>query len=303
MTPGFAPDRACLRPSPALLGGSGDSGYNLGLTCVPAPGSCKALATTAVAGRAGYWRLPARAAGTRKSSGFTLLEMIISLTVLSMVVLIIYYAFSMGVSVWNKQSQRKSIAERKEVLLRLIGEDFSKLVPYTINWEKGQTFFFGAGERVVFYVTKNGLGARSRSNYKMFFSCLYIDVAENGLTGIYLFKTPFPKQMLVDEIRKFKSEGEATRDMYRPSQEIRSQSILLYEGIENPRFSYSEQAFEPFSGNTSVFEENSADDQREGLGKQEWVADELPHQVLFQCRIDEEPFFVHTPPQIQATES
>jgi prepilin-type N-terminal cleavage/methylation domain-containing protein len=225
--------------------------------------------------------------------GFTLLELIISLTILSMVVMIIYYAFSMGVRVWSQQEEQDAQVDRREVLARLIEEDFSKCRAYTVNWEKGQTFLFAGGERTVFYVTRNGLGATSRSSYGLYFSCLYVQRDENGTSNIYLYKSPLPKERFIEETSAFQTMGEMEREGFVPDSRIRDKARLVFKNIEQPLFSYADKEFTPFSGSTDAFQEVSSGDSSSRLPKEQWMKKQLPQQVQFQCTLDGNPFMVH----------
>lgn len=76
-----------------------------------------------------------------KENGFTLLEIVISMLIISMLVLIVYFVFAVGVNVWRDQEKGTEPVARKEILLRLFKADLSQLVEYKLTREQEEVFF------------------------------------------------------------------------------------------------------------------------------------------------------------------
>ena len=132
----------------------------------------------------------------QNSEGFTLLEMVISMTILSMVVLMIYFSFSVGVDLWRKKQESDNPLQRLELALRLLSKDLESVVDYTCQWEKGTTYFFAGSQSCLFYVTRNGLGAVAREDKALFFTCLYLKSGPDGDMELFVSKTPDRKSVV-----------------------------------------------------------------------------------------------------------
>lgn len=225
--------------------------------------------------------------------GFTLIELIISLTIISMLVLVIYMAFSIGVSVWEKQDEKSDTYKRHSIMVRLLEDDFSQVSPYTLNWEKGKVFFFSAGPRAVYYVTQNGLGAKARQDKSLFFSCLYLDKSEDGTIGLFLYKTPYPQPEMIQDMQDLRNMSKAQRENYIPNSFIREQAVLILKDLQEPSFSFSEVDFKPLEG---MNEDSNATEEKAYRTHMhsEWTRNELPKQMKFSYQIGEKDYFVHT---------
>ncbi len=213
------------------------------------------------------------------------------MTIISMVVTLIYYAFSIGVQTWNKQDQKNQGSKREEIINRLIKNDFRKITKYTIQWEKGKTSFFAGGPKNIFYVTQNGLGASSREEKGLFFACIYLDKCPEGSIGLFLYKTPYPGPDLIEELSEFQSLTEQGRETYLPSEKIRQKGNLVLKGLKDVSFTYTEKEFKPFTG---LYEKArpSDEEEEEKVMFSEWVRKELPEQIKFKYKYKEKEFSI-----------
>ncbi len=235
-------------------------------------------------------------AGTRLwggDSGFTLLEMIISLTILSLVVLTVYIAFSLGVDVWKGMEKEKSAAERKAITLRMLQEDWARIRPYTWNSEKGDVMFFAGGPKSVFYVTTHGLGAKNRSGKSLFFTCLYVHSAPEGEgSSLYVYKSGLPGPEILEAVREFRTGTEMGRANFVPPSFITEESVPVLHNVQDAQFGYQEQAYPIFSQAKAQVEGDRVQDRDAGdiLADTEWVRDELPGQISFTTKDPENGF-------------
>lgn len=183
-------------------------------------------------------RPPIRRASPTQA-GFTLLETVISLTILSLLMLVLYLAFSTAAALWSREGREDSRGQRQETVARLLADDFRGLRPYTLNWEQGQSFAFAGGPRTVFYVTTNGLGAEDRASRGLFFACLFLAPRDNGGLALYLHKSPYPHQGYFEALHDFSNSVGGARAAWQPPETLREGSTLLLDGLSEASFSFS----------------------------------------------------------------
>ena len=90
------------------------------------------------------------------SQGFTLMEVTITLTILGFIILIIFGAFRMGVSAWEKGDSLKDEYQRVRIASQLISRQFKSIVPYRVKTQKAEgdyVAFEGKSEAVRFVST------------------------------------------------------------------------------------------------------------------------------------------------------
>ncbi len=73
-----------------------------------------------------------------KSRGFTLIEVVITLTVLSLILLIILGAFRLGLSAWEKGESTKEEYQKVRIISQLISQQIKSIVPYKIKTQKAE---------------------------------------------------------------------------------------------------------------------------------------------------------------------
>ncbi len=229
------------------------------------------------------------------SSGFTLLELVISMTIVSMVVVVLYFAFSTGSRVWDRDLEQEDEQSRLEAVLRLINNDMSRMVPYDMNHEGKVLSLPAGGSSSFFYVTGNGTGSMAGTGAGLYFSVLFVDECEGDTEQcLYLYKSPRPEEKLVDEAKKFRNAGERQRELFGPGTEIAENSILLVPGVEDFLISYSSEEFKAFTGTEPKDDERSF--LKEGsLDGQEWIEQGLPGQVRVSFTLKDQKLMVHSP--------
>jgi prepilin-type N-terminal cleavage/methylation domain-containing protein len=70
------------------------------------------------------------------SSGFTLIEVIVTLTILGFIVLMISGTFRLGLSSWEKGDSIKEDYQKIRMISQLVSRQMKSLVPYKIKTEK-----------------------------------------------------------------------------------------------------------------------------------------------------------------------
>ncbi len=225
--------------------------------------------------------------------GFTLLELVISLTITAMVAVLIYAAFAMGLRVWERQGRDTDVVRREESMLRLLEWDFAGMAPYTTLWEGAPLSFFAGGARTLFYVTRNGFGALRRQDKALFFTCLFVDqgLEDSERLGLYLYKVPEPQPELLREMRGFQSSSEAMRAAYVPPEALRTHAVRIAEGFSALDFSFASDTVDPFAGPPGDrIGTRMSDALEDSLELEEWLQKDWPGQVQLQyAREDAEP--------------
>lgn len=177
-----------------------------------------------------------------KRRGFTLVEVMISLTILGLMILMIFGAFRLGLSAWEKGESVSEDYQKIRVISRLISQQMKSVVPYKIKSKKaeGDYLAFEGKEQSLKFVSALPFKTRQPEGF------VYVT---------YVFKKEGEKagQLLLHEQRAL------NRDFIEeePNQE---RSIPLLKDISEIRFEYYR-------------EEDKAKDQSEKWLK-EWDAKE-----------------------------
>ena len=171
---------------------------------------------------------------SHNSAGFTLIEMIIAMTILALVVTVLYLAFSCAGRIWSRQQVKGGRGEHEAALTRLLYDDLQHLVPYSFSWEKGEGFFFSLGPRAIFYATTSGYGARQRRAEGLYFACCYLlDSEEQEGQALYIVKEMGPKKFLVEALWDFIRNPENDLTV---SSDMSEASLLVVDGLHEASF-------------------------------------------------------------------
>ncbi len=166
--------------------------------------------------------------------GFTLIEMVIAMTILALVVMVLYLAFSSAGRIWTRQQIKGGRGEHEAALARLLSDDLQNLVPYSFSWEKGEGFFFALGPSALFYATTSGYGARQRSVEGLYFACCYLKESEDeeGF-ALYIAKEMGPKTFLIEALWDFIQGPEKSLVA---NETLSEASLIVLDGLTNASF-------------------------------------------------------------------
>lgn len=240
---------------------------------------------------------PAR---TGAQYGFTLLEVLVAMTILALIMVSLYMAISTASTVWERQDDGITMLQRQETLARLFEDDFRDARRYSSNWKRGREHFFVGNNQAVFYVTGNGLGATRRVDNSLYFACLYFLPQEDDpkLFDLYLFKTPVPQEAFVESMHELSvSPGKdiARLDELKRGGDLFRLAHLVLPGVSEPEISFS--AEEP---GESLFVEDDKDlQERDPFEQSNWTNENLPLQVRMECGLGEEGSVVRLTCQIE----
>jgi general secretion pathway protein J len=152
--------------------------------------------------------------------GFTLIEVVVTLTILGLILLIIFGAFRLGLSAWERGESTKEAYQRLRIISQLISEQVKSAVPYKIKSQKAE------GDYLAFEGKVNSL---------KFVSALPMKAKGPGgfVYAIYQFMEGGNEggRLVVYEQRAL------NRDLFAEDPKEDSGAPLL-EGISNIRFEY-----------------------------------------------------------------
>lgn len=231
-----------------------------------------------------------------ESQGFTLLELIVALSMVSMVVLILYYALSMGISAWESSHERQQQAQDRLALLNLLHKDLQRIVPYSLLMQEGELLLFAGGPSSMFYVTKNSHGSAGGARAGLYFALLHLETCSSGQGDcLYLSKESVPSPEFVRELQRFQGLGESRREGFRPRQDILQASTLIQEGLSQAEFSYSAKDYIPFAGLQGQAGQKQGE-QLKLLPEQHWLRRELPARIRLVFELQDRAFLVRACP-------
>jgi len=185
------------------------------------------------------------------SSGFTLLEMVVTLTILGFILLIIFGAFRLGISAWEKGESSREEYQKVRAVSQLVSRQLKSMVPYKIKTEKaeGDYLAFEGSARSLKFVSALSMKAKQPEG---FVYAIY-EFKDGGNEGGRL--VVYEQRVLIR--KNFFEE--------RPNEES---GVPLIEGISDIQFEYYQ-------------EEDSLKNRKEGW-VEEWNAKEekeLPRAV------------------------
>ena len=155
--------------------------------------------------------------------GFTLIEVIVTLTVLGFILLIIFGAFRLGLSAWERGESIKEEYQKVRIITQLISRQIKSIVPYKIKTQKAE------GDYLAF---------EGKAHSLKFVSALSIKAKqpEGFVYAIYEFKEGGREggRLILYEQRAL------NRDFFEeePKEEL---GVSLLEGISNVRFEYYQE--------------------------------------------------------------
>jgi general secretion pathway protein J len=179
------------------------------------------------------------------SSGFTLLEVIVTLTILGFVILMISGTFRLGLSSWEKGDSIKEDYQKVRMISQLVSRQLKSLVPYRIRTEKAEG---------------NYLAFDGRAQSLRFVSALPIKAKrpEGFVYVVYQFKDEGGKKgrLVLYEQRAL------NRDFFEDDLKEDS-AVTLFGGISQVRFEYYREADKEKSRTEEWVEEWNAKEEKQ----------------------------------------
>jgi general secretion pathway protein J len=181
-----------------------------------------------------------RGRGKRRfQSGFTLLEVMVALTILSMMLLVIFWAFRLGLSAWDRGRVTKEEYQRQRIVSQMLSQQIKSVVPYKIKTQKAEgdyLAFEGTVESLKF-VSSLPLRAKGREGFVYAFYRFESNGREGG--RLVLFERKVLNRDFFEE--------EPKEEWATPLLEGISSVTFEYYGEENPEMNRKEGWFEEWN--------------------------------------------------------
>lgn len=156
----------------------------------------------------------------KKVNGFTLIEVVITLTIIGIILIIIFGTFRLGLSAWHKGERIKEDYQHYRILSQIVSHQFKSMVPYKIKTNKAEQDYiaFDGKSRLLKFVSSFSLKSRQPEGFVYVIYEFKEDKKGEG-NLIYYEQKVLNKDFFEDE----------------PKEEIKN---VLLEGISNIKFEY-----------------------------------------------------------------
>jgi general secretion pathway protein J len=196
------------------------------------------------------------------TTGFTLIEVIVTLTVLGFILLIILGAFRLSLSAWERGESTKEEYQKVRIITQLISQHIKSIVPYKIKSQKAEADYlaFEGKEHSLKFVSTLSMNAKRPEG----FVYAHYEFKEGGK----------------EEGRLILYEHRVLNKDFFEEESKEESGVPLMEGISNVRFEY--------------YQEEDLTKNREEGWVEEWNAKEekvLPRalKLTITCPSEQEP--------------
>jgi general secretion pathway protein J len=196
---------------------------------------------------------------SRFQSGFTFIEVVVALTILAMMLLVIFWAFRLGLSAWERGTVTNEEYQRLRIVSQLLSQQIKSIVPYKIKTQKAEA---------------NYLAFDGKADSLKFVSALPLKAKgpEGFVYAIYQFKR---NRREGGQLVLF--EGKVLNKNFIEEEPKEEWAIPLLEGISSITFEYYGEENQEMNRKEGWFEEWNAKDEKE-----------LPRAVRITIKKDEE---------------
>jgi len=158
------------------------------------------------------------------TTGFTLIEVVITLTILGFILLIIFGSFRLGLSAWERGESMKDEYQRLRIVSQLISQQIKSTVPYKIKPQKAEgdyLAFEGKAQSLKFVST---LPVKAKGPEGFVYAIYQFEEGGNEGGRLILYEQrALNKDLFAEE----------------PKEEV---GVPLLEGISDVRFEYYREA-------------------------------------------------------------
>ena len=168
--------------------------------------------------------LRANRASQESGRGFTLIEVIVTMTILGFILVIIYQVFRLGLSSWEKGESAAEEYQKTRIVSQLLSQQVKSAFPYEIKTQKaeGNYLAFEGKKQSLKFVS--AFPAKSKRPEGLVFAVYYFKEGGRGEGSLILYEQRVLNKDFFEEALK-KDEG-----------------VSLLEGLSELRFEYYREA-------------------------------------------------------------
>ena len=178
---------------------------------------------------------------SRQQAGITLLELLVSITIVSLLATTALLAWRAGVSAWEKAGRQLEQGRAVLAAHQLLSEQIAAMTPYQAQLESGgQVLFFQGEPQTARFVSRYSLTHRAASGLYL----VEYQVAEQqdgtpgGTRGLLLQETPlWGNEALAARVVGIENDSGTLRTRFHPF-ERGPAAVVLLEGLQECRFEY-----------------------------------------------------------------
>ena len=173
----------------------------------------------------------------RADAGVTLLELLVSITIVALLASTALFAWRVGVSAWEKVGTQLEKGRGVLAAHQLLQEQIASMVPYEA-WpeQRGRVVFFQGEAETARFVSRYSLTDRAASG--LYLIEYHVAAQQGGTKQLLLKETPVRgNEELGALIRDFESHPEGVR-LRLPPFERDPETVVLLEGLQECRFEY-----------------------------------------------------------------
>ena len=190
------------------------------------------------------FRQPPKSTDARKQraeAGVTLLELLVSITIVALLAATALFAWRVGVSAWEKAGTQ---LEKGRLVLsahQLLQEQMASMVPYeAMTEQRGRAVFFQGEGQTARFVSRYSLANRAASG--LYLIEYHVTEQQNGTVQLLLRETPVRGNgELGAMVAAIESQPEGFR-LRLPVFERDPETVVLLEGLRECRFEYYRRA-------------------------------------------------------------
>ena len=173
----------------------------------------------------------------KAEAGVTLLELLVSMTIVALLATTALFAWRVGVSAWEKANEQLEHDRTVLAAHHLVSEQIASMLPYQAQVERGGRVLFFQGEaETARFVTRYSLTHRAASG--LYLAEYHVAEQTDGTKQLLLQETPvWGNEELGARIAGRESEAGVLRTQFHPF-ERGPATVVLLEGLEECRFEY-----------------------------------------------------------------
>jgi general secretion pathway protein J len=181
----------------------------------------------------------------RKASAFTLVEVMVTLTILGFVLLVTFGVFRLGLSAWEKGERSREKFQKTRIAVQLLSQQIKSLMPYKVKSQKAEGDFlaFEGRARSLKFVSTLSLKTRRPSG----FVYVYYEFQEGGQAGGRILQY---ERRVVN--KNFMDEDPPEQD-----------KVPIFDGLADVRFEYYQEEDQEKTRSAGWLEEWNAKEEKE----------------------------------------